>query len=207
MDVNKLRKELERDEGKLNKIYKDHLGYPTFGIGHLITLTDPEYGKPIGTPVSEERVIEAFNIDIANTLNYCDKLYFDFNELPEEAQLVIANMMFNLGYTGLSKFKNMKKAIQKRDWMKAAEEMKDSKWYGQVTKRADRLINRIKALADESEKTNIVEIPLTNQMVLLECDNCKHTALNLYINKEFTCLAYRCIACDNAGYFHVKEND
>ena len=30
------------------KVYNDHLGYATFGIGHLITEQDEEYGKPLG---------------------------------------------------------------------------------------------------------------------------------------------------------------
>ena len=42
MNVDKLRAQLEIDEGVVNKIYLDHLGYPTFGIGHLITDSDPE---------------------------------------------------------------------------------------------------------------------------------------------------------------------
>lgn len=146
MNITQLRKELTIDEGKINRIYKDHLGYPTFGIGHLIIKTDPEYGQPIGTSVSEERVVEAFNIDICKVLNDCEKLYSDFYELPEEAQLIIANMMFNLGYTRLSKFKNMKKAVDARDWITASLEMKDSAWYHQVTNRADRLIKRMQLI-------------------------------------------------------------
>ena len=51
-----IQKDLERDEGVRYNIYKDHLGYPTFGIGHLITKSDPEYGKAVGTAVSKSRV-------------------------------------------------------------------------------------------------------------------------------------------------------
>lgn len=146
MNIKKLRDELTIDEGKINKIYKDHLGYPTFGIGHLILKTDPEFGKPMGTPVSEERVVEAFNSDICTVLNDCEKLYPDFYDLPEEAQLIIANMMFNLGYTRLSKFRNMKKAVDTRDWVTASLEMKNSRWYNQVTNRAERLVKRMQSI-------------------------------------------------------------
>ena len=45
-DREKLREELIRDEGVKFEIYNDHLGYPTFGIGHLVTDEDEEYGKP-----------------------------------------------------------------------------------------------------------------------------------------------------------------
>ena len=152
MNINQLRKELERDEGCKYEIYLDHLGYPTFGIGHLITDDDPEskvwplgLGKTsVGTEVSEERVKEAFNSDIETVLSDCCRLYEYFDDLPEEVQLIIANMMFNLGYTRLSKFKGMKRGVDERDWNAAADEMVDSLWYRQVTNRANRLVERMR---------------------------------------------------------------
>ena len=148
MNIEQLRKELEVDEGVKYEIYNDHLGYPTFGIGHLVRDTDPEAGAELGTPVSEDRVIEAFNEDVETVLSDCAILYDDFDELPEEAQLIIANMMFNLGRPRLSKFKGMKAGVDARDWSAAADEMVDSKWYTQVPNRARRLVDRMRALAE-----------------------------------------------------------
>ena len=147
MNIEQLRKELEVDEGVKYEIYNDHLGYPTFGIGHLVRDTDPEAGAALGTPISEDRVIEAFNEDVETVLGDCAILYDDFDELPEEAQLIIANMMFNLGRPRLSKFKGMKAGVDSRDWNKAADEMIDSAWYRQVPNRAGRLVKRMRALA------------------------------------------------------------
>ena len=149
MNIEQLRKELEVDEGVKYEIYNDHLGYPTFGIGHLVRDNDPENGEPVGTPVTEDRVIEAFNKDVETVLNDCTILYGDFNKLPEEAQLIIANMMFNLGRPRLSKFKGMKAGVDAQDWNKAADEMIDSNWYRQVPNRAGRLVKRMRALADD----------------------------------------------------------
>ena len=146
MDLEKLREELEIDEGCKYEIYLDHLGYATFGIGHLVVEHDAEYGKEIGTYVSENRVIKVFEQDIETVLSDCNRLYEDFEDLPEEAQRVIANMMFNMGYTRLSKFSGMKSGVDARDWDAAADEMIDSRWYRQVTNRANRLVERIKAL-------------------------------------------------------------
>jgi len=147
MDIRQLRKELEVDEGVKYEIYKDHLGYPTFGIGHLVIDSDPEYGQEVGTPVSEDRVIEAFDNDVQVVLADCERLYNDFNVLPEEVQLIIANMMFNMGRPRLSKFKGMKAGVDAQDWNKAADEMIDSNWYRQVPNRAGRLVKRMRALA------------------------------------------------------------
>jgi GH24 family phage-related lysozyme (muramidase) len=44
MNIKQLREQLEIDEGVKYVIYLDHLGLPTFGIGHLVTKTDPENG-------------------------------------------------------------------------------------------------------------------------------------------------------------------
>ena len=116
-------------------------------IGHLVRDSDPEAGAALGTPVTEDRVIEAFNQDVETVLNDCTILYGDFNELPEEAQLIIANMMFNLGRPRLSKFKGMKAGVDSRDWNKAAYEMIDSALFRQVPNRAERLVKRMRALA------------------------------------------------------------
>lgn len=147
MDLVKLREELEYDEGVKYEIYNDHLGYPTFGIGHLVRDSDPEHGQPVGTPVSEDRVAEAFNRDIEITLEDCHRLYDDFDELPEEVQRIIANMLFNLGLPRLSKFRGMKAGVDDRDWERAADEMVDSHWYNQVRNRADRLVERMRNVA------------------------------------------------------------
>ena len=147
MNIENLRKELELDEGVKYEIYNDHLGYATFGIGHLVRDSDPEHGQEIGTPVSEERVIAAFDEDVQDVLADCERLYNDFNVLPEECQMIIANMMFNMGRPRLSKFKGMKAGVDAQDWNKAADEMIDSNWYRQVPNRAGRLVKRMRALA------------------------------------------------------------
>lgn len=147
MDLEKLEAELEYDEGVKHEIYLDHLGLPTFGIGHLVREEDPEHGWDVGTAVSEERVSEAFQHDIGITLDDCAKIYPNFYDLNEEVQLIVANMCFNLGYPRLSGFKNMKAAVDAKDWNRAADEMLDSKWAKQVPNRAERLVTRMRALA------------------------------------------------------------
>lgn len=147
MNIEQLREEISIDEGVKYEIYLDHLGLPTFGIGHLVRDDDPEFGQPVGTTVSEDRVNECFDKDVEIVINDCRQLYEDFDDLPGEAQLIIANMMFNMGRPRLSKFKGMKRGVDARDWNAAADEMVDSKWYRQVTNRADRLVQRMRSIA------------------------------------------------------------
>ena len=146
MDINKLREQLKIDEGVKYEIYDDHLGYKTFGIGHLVKATDEEYGAPCGTPVSVDRVNSVFDEDVETYIAEAEKVFGNLQEMPQEAQLVIVNMCFNMGAPRLSQFKKFIKAIHDEDWATASVEMLDSRWAKQVGVRANRLSDRIKAI-------------------------------------------------------------
>ena len=145
MKFDRLYERLKIDEGCKFEIYDDHLGYKTFGIGHLVKETDEEYGWPCGESVSEERVMQCFRDDTQVAIRECYVLYGEsyFEDFPEEVQEVLVNMMFNLGRPRLSKFKNMRAALNIGDWKLAAIEGRDSLWYRQVTNRAERLMSRL----------------------------------------------------------------
>ena len=90
--------QLKIDEGVVYEIYKDHLGYPTFGVGHLVTEDDPEYGQDVGTPIAEERVRECFERDLDTSISECVVLYGEvFHSWPGEVGVVVVNMMGYLG--------------------------------------------------------------------------------------------------------------
>ena len=146
MNIEQLREELKEDEGCKYEVYLDHLGLPTHGIGHLITEWDEEYGKEVGTPVSEERVNNCFQTDVHGTIEECKKLFDKFDDLPEEVQLILCNMMFNMGRPRLSKFVKFRAAIDEEDWLECATQMEDSRWHKQVTNRSNRLIKRMENL-------------------------------------------------------------
>ena len=65
---------------------------------------------------------------------------------PQEVKQIIANMMFNMGLTRVSKFNKHNAALQCGDWKEAAKEGRDSRWYKQVTNRAERLMARLEKL-------------------------------------------------------------
>ena len=75
MNFDRLYQRLKIDEGVKYEIYRDHLGYLTFGVGHLVKETDEEYGWPCGEPVSEERVMQCFRDDIQTATRECYALY------------------------------------------------------------------------------------------------------------------------------------
>ena len=141
MNLVALQNEIANDEGIKYEIYRCSEGYPTGGIGHLITEWDEEYyGKPIGTKIPHQQVDEWFAKDIETTIKDCKLLFSQFDNLPDDIQHVLANMCFQLGRPRLSKFKNMIAAVEDLDWYKMADEMEDSRWFKQTPNRAKRLI-------------------------------------------------------------------
>jgi len=144
LDRESVFEQLKIDEGVVNEIYKDHLGYPTFGVGHLVLESDPEFGQDVGTPITEERTKECFEKDLDTAISECVALYGDtFNDWPGVVQEVLVNMMFNMGRTRLGKFNNFRKALEAQDWEQAGIEGRDSRWHKQVTNRAERLMVRL----------------------------------------------------------------
>jgi lysozyme len=140
--------QLKIDEGVEYKVYLDHLGYKTFGVGHLVLDTDPEQNYAVDEPVSVERVQECFDYDLDLAVSECVALYDEdaWEGFPGEVQEILVNMMFNMGRTRLSKFKNFTAALKEGDWKRAAVEGRDSRWHKQVTNRAERLMVRMENL-------------------------------------------------------------
>ena len=143
MNREKLIEELIFDEGMIDEVYKDHLGYNTFGVGHLILDTDKECGQPVGTKVSKERIIECLNRDIDAICADLDRAIPWWRELDDDRQRVMANMGFNLGLTRLLQFKKFLAAMEQKDYETAAIEMMDSRWAVQVKGRSTRLRDRV----------------------------------------------------------------
>lgn len=150
MDRERLYEEIKADEGEVLEVYEDHLGYPTIGIGHLVTAKDEEFGKPPGTAITAERSRELFDRDVQSAIEDCERLYGQWHNWPEEVQRIMVNMCFNLGATRLEKFRQMRFHLSQHQWRQAAAEGRDSKWYRQVTNRAERLMTRLENVSNGS---------------------------------------------------------
>ena len=157
VDVKELYAEIGSDEGKVLHAYLCSELHATIGIGHKILDTDPEkdldiFGinweeVPDNQYITEHRCYVLFQEDVQIAISGCMKSYNNWDDLPQEVQHILINMCFQLGQRGLSNFKQMGKAIEESDWEKASVEMMDSRWAKQTPQRAERLKNRMLALA------------------------------------------------------------
>ena len=142
MDIEHLKKDIMFEEGVKYEVYNDHLGYKTFGVGHLVRATDTENDMEVGTEVSKERVDECFEVDLYVAINDAEK-FCEGMEVDDNIKECVTHMVFQLGLPRLNKFKNFKQALVDGDIAKAQAEMKDSLWYRQTTNRAERLIEKM----------------------------------------------------------------
>ena len=133
--IEMIKEDLVKHEGYVTEIYLDSENLPTFGIGHLVTENDMEFTWPVGTPVTDERILQVFHDDCNGAVTDAECIFDDVLSHPDNVVRVLVNMAFNLGRTRLSKFKNMVAAVNDKDYERAANEMIDSKWYRQVKTR------------------------------------------------------------------------
>ena len=143
MNLNKLQEQIMFEEGVKYEIYNDHLGYKTFGVGHLVRATDPENEMSVGTKVSKMRVAECFEADLYVAINDMEK-FTEGMEIDDNIKECVTHMSFQLGLPKLNQFKKFKKALQDNDIETAIAEMKDSRAYNQTTNRWDRLIEKMR---------------------------------------------------------------
>ncbi len=142
--MDQIKEDLVRHEGYVTEIYLCSENYPTFGIGHMVTENDMEHTWPVGTPVTDERILQVFHDDCKVAIADAELLINNLSDHPDFVSRVLVNMAFNIGRPRLSKFKNMLAAIEAKDYNRAADEMIDSKWYHQVGRRSQELVEMMR---------------------------------------------------------------
>lgn len=130
-----IKEEIIKHEGKINKVYLDHLGNATFGVGHLVLPTDD---LQEGVEYDDTKIMEFFERDFRQATNDAESFIKSENIDPRAFGCVI-NMAFQLGLPRLLKFKNFQYHLNKCDYESASSEMLDSLWAKQTPNRANEL--------------------------------------------------------------------
>lgn len=130
--IEKTKQQLIVDEGKVKHAYKDSLGYWTIGVGRLID-------KDKGGGLSDSEIDMLLENDIRNKYNELVKVMPWVTTLSEPRLGVLLNMSFQLGVSGLLKFKNTLDLIIKGNYEEAAKGMLNSLWAKQTPNRAKKL--------------------------------------------------------------------
>jgi len=118
---------ITKEEGFKGVMYTDHLGNWT--IGHGIT------------NMTEEESAAVVAIRAAKIADKWREEYEWFHRLTEVRQAVLVSMVYQLGWAGVGKFKNMLEALEDGDYNRAAEEGLDSRWARQTPQRAERAMH------------------------------------------------------------------
>ena len=143
MDRERLLKSVKEHEGFRSKVYLDTLGKRTVGYGHLCVEDHWEDDKEYEWGYLEEILIK----DLREAIAGADELIEQHNckDLKGQAKEVVVEMIFQLGKTGVSKFKKMWEALSEYNYIGASFEMLDSKWANQTPNRAKKMAALMKA--------------------------------------------------------------
>ena len=144
MNMDRLLESVKKHEGYRNKVYLDTLGKRTVGVGHLCVEDfwedDKEYEESFLMEILEKDLSEA--IKGANDL----MAEHDCMDINEKAHEILIEMVFQLGKNGVSKFKNMWKALEEKNYIGASYEMLDSRWSKQTPTRAKAMAKTMKEI-------------------------------------------------------------
>ena len=134
---------VKKHEGYRNKVYLDTLGKRTVGVGHLCVEDFWEDDKEY----EEKFLMDILLDDLQNAIKGARELKEEHSctDIDEIAQEILVEMVFQLGKNGVSKFKNMWKALSEKNYIGASYEMLDSKWAKQTPNRAKSMADLMKA--------------------------------------------------------------
>ena len=134
--MSNLLERVKEHEGFRSKVYKCTEGFDTIG-----------YGFAIKDLVLSEEISEKILVEKLDALIKRVKDKFSWLEnAPQEVEDVLVEMSYQMGVSGVSKFKNALKYMENNNWTRAAEEMLDSKWHRQTPNRAKELSSIIRGL-------------------------------------------------------------
>lgn len=131
MNIKTIKQQLIEHEGLRLMPYRCSTGKTTIGVGH--NLDDKGINKGIAMLLLDNDISEVVH-DLSS------ELFTNFYSLPEQVQHVLIDMRFQLGCAGFRRFKKMIAAVDIEDWGEMIGQMVDSKWYQQVTNRANALV-------------------------------------------------------------------
>ena len=145
MNMDRLLKSVKQHEGYRNKVYLDSLGKRTVGVGHLCVEDFWEDDKEY----EEKFLLTILEHDLKSAIKSAEELCSDCPDLDDLAKELIVEMVFQLGKTGVSKFRNMWKALQHDppNYERASLEMLDSRWASQTPNRAKKMSDHMRSLA------------------------------------------------------------
>ncbi len=133
MDIDAFKRHLEWAEDRRNFPYEDSVGKITIGVGRNL--------DDVG--LSDDEVDMCLQNDIERVLGAVETLPF-WEGLDPVRQLIVADMVFNLGFTRFRGFVKTIRALEIHDYDTAADEMADSRWYRQTGRRAKKLVEAMR---------------------------------------------------------------
>lgn len=136
LDTNAMVTHLKYEEGFRHTPYRCTSGFWTVGYGHRCS-----YNMGYVSKYKAERILLA---DIAIADAGVKRLLYGSH--PPEVEFILVSMSFQIGVTGVYKFKKMLFHINNHDYVNAAMEMRDSKWRTQTGSRCERLASIMESL-------------------------------------------------------------
>jgi GH24 family phage-related lysozyme (muramidase) len=163
MDLATIKAWIEHWEGRRNQAYDDATsrpitpgsvveGHPTVGVGFNLDAPGAQAAIQVlgldynqvrsgGQTLTDDQIDTLLDQTVNQAIQGARQVVPSFDSLPDDKQVVIVDMVFNLGVRGFSQFVHAIQAVNSQDWATAAQQMQQSAWFRQVGARASADVN------------------------------------------------------------------
>ena len=126
LDLELVKQRLLDFEGMVLKPYHCSQNYLTIGVGRNLE----------SNGITEEEALYLLNNDINEVINKLDKQWPIWRGFPDEAKYVCIDIVFNMGISTWMSFRKTRAYMELGEWEKAGDELLNSKYANQVSRRA-----------------------------------------------------------------------
>ncbi len=123
---------LIEEEGVRYRVYRDVAGYPTVGVGHLVT---PHDGLRVGDRIDEEQVLAFLERDLATAADGVRSLVGDLPLFQHEFDALL-DLVYNVGEGGVGERRSprLNEAIANGDYAAMADELRYTTARGKIAR-------------------------------------------------------------------------
>lgn len=160
MDLAVMKRVLRRHEGVRYTRYYDTMDIPTIGVGFNLRRPDAKrligamglsYENVVGgnTTLTDDQVDQLLEVTLLEAISGAEQLVPSFSTIPLPVQIVLVDLVFNMGLGRVHGFPRMLDAIRSGDYAEAANQLHSSLWFTQVGGRGVENVNLLRSAAKE----------------------------------------------------------
>jgi lysozyme len=138
---------IEKHEGRRKRVYQCPAGANTIGVGWNMDANelpqDISHFLAQNGYITDEMIDRMLKTSVRQAVADCRVLFPNFDGIDDARRMALTDFVFQLGFRRARQFRKAIAAINTGRWEDAANEMRDSLWFTQTSRRAQEVTDII----------------------------------------------------------------